>query len=45
MEAILDYDYFVVSPLDYLSKSDIDDIREKMNEFEEPKHNFEWMEI
>ena len=45
MEAILDYDYFVVSPLDYLSKSDIDDIREKMSEFEEPKHNFEWMEI
>lgn len=45
MEAILDYDYFVVSPLDYLSKSDINDIREKMNEFEEPKHNFEWMEI
>ena len=45
MEAVLDYDYFVVSPLDYLSKSDINDIREKMNEFEEPKHNFEWMEI
>ena len=45
MEAILDYDYFVVSPLDYLSKTDINDIREKMNEFEEPKHNFEWMEI
>ena len=45
MEAILDYDYFVVSPLDYLSKTDINDIREKMNEFEEPKHNFEWMEV
>jgi hypothetical protein len=45
MEAIMDYDYFVVSPLDYLSKTDINDIREKMNEFEEPKHNFEWMEI
>ena len=45
MEAVLDYDYFVVSPLDYLSKRDIEDIREKMKDFKEPKSNFEWMDI
>lgn len=45
MEAVLDYDYFTVSPLDYLSRSDINDIRDKMKDFKEPKHNFEWMDI
>lgn len=45
MEAVLDYDYFTVSPLDYLSKGDIEQIREKMKDFKEPKHNFEWMDI
>ena len=43
MEAVIDYDYFTVSPLDYLSKGDIEDIRKKMSSFKEPKHNFEWM--
>ena len=43
MEAIMDYDYFKVSLLDYMTRQDIEDIRSGIASFKEPQANFEWL--
>lgn len=43
MEAVIDYEYFKTTLLDFLSIDEIDNIRVKMKNFKEPQTNFEWL--
>ena len=43
-EELLDYEHFKVSLLDYITKDDIDSIREGIKAFKNVRENFEWLE-
>ena len=45
MEAVIDYEYFKVTLLDFLSMDEVEEIRQKMQKVKEPRMNFEWMEV
>jgi hypothetical protein len=43
-EELLDYEHFKVNLLDYITKDDIDTIREGIEIFKNTRENFDWME-
>lgn len=43
-EEVLDYEHFKVSLLDYITKDDIETIREGIKVFKNVRENFEWLE-
>lgn len=43
-EEILDYEHFRVSLLDYITKDDVESIREGIKIFKNTRENFEWLE-
>ena len=43
-EEVLDYEHFKVSLLDYITKDDIEAIREGIKVFKNVRENFEWLE-
>ena len=43
-EELLDYEHFKVNLLDYITKDDIEQIREGIRVFKEPKEGFKWLE-
>lgn len=43
-EELLDYEHFKVNLLDYITKDDIESIREGIKIFKDTRENFDWME-